>query len=89
MDFKAEALASFNAETMAELAGIVRMSDPSAIALFQTDLVDTCAHRRAVIATLPCNLPNAPLNFSLTRRAEWLETNVIKPSERLFECHRG
>ena len=84
MDFKAEALASFDAETMAELASIVRMSDQSAIALFRADLVDTCAHYRAVIATMPCDLPNAPFNLSLTKRAEWLETNVVKPSERLL-----
>lgn len=86
MDFKAEALALFNAEIMAELAVIVRMSDQSAIALFRADLVDRCAHYCAVIATLPCDLPDAPFNLSLTKRAEWLETNVVKPSERLLDA---
>lgn len=84
MDFKAEAASIFGRETIAELAGIVRMSDKSAIAAFQAHLIDMCSHYREVISTLPCDLPNAPINMSLTKRAEWLETSVVKPSERLL-----
>ena len=36
------------------------------------------------VDTLPCDLPDAPFNLSLTKRADWLETNVINPSERLL-----
>jgi hypothetical protein len=46
-------------------------------------LIDVCAHFLAVIATLPCDLPGAPFNMSLTKRADWLEANVINPCAKV------
>ena len=83
-DFQAEARTLFDADTMSKLAGILRMSAPSAVAAFGKELIDICAEYRAIIDTLPCDLPNAPFNLSLTKRIEWLEVNVIKPCERLL-----
>lgn len=68
---------------MVELARILRITNEAGIAALRSDLVDLCAHYRAVVSALPCDLPNAPFNLSLTKRADWLETNVIKPCERL------
>lgn len=80
---KAEALSLFNDSVMAEVASILTLSDPAAIASLRADLVELCAHYRAIVSTLPCDLPNAPFNLSLTKRADWLEANIIKPCERL------
>lgn len=68
---------------MAELARILGVKDEADIAALRSDLVELCVHYRAVVSTLPCDLPNAPFNLSLTKRSDWLETNVIKPCERL------
>lgn len=68
---------------MSELANILSISDGAVTAAFQDDLIDICAHYRQVISTLPCDLPDAPFNLSLTKRADWLEANVINPCERL------
>ena len=51
-----------------------------------TDLIDLCAHFRAVIAAIPTDLPDAPFNMTLTKRADWLEANVINPCERLLDA---
>lgn len=83
-DFREEARTLFDRATLLELAGILRMSASSEIEALATELIDICAHYRAVIATLPCDLPNAPFNLSLTKRAEWLDVNVIKTGERLL-----
>ena len=72
-NFKAEAQSLFDAQTMAELADILGMTGDSAIAAFQVGLIDLCAHYREVISTLPCDLPDAPFNLSLTKRADWLQ----------------
>lgn len=83
-DFTAEAETLFDENAMDELIAIIGKKDKPILPAFQIDLIDLCAHFRAVIATLPCDLPDAPLNLSLTKRADWLETNVINPSERLL-----
>ena len=85
-DFKAEAEGLFDGATVSEIAKILRMSDVAAMSAFRADLVDLCAHYRAIIATLPCDLPDAPLNVSLTKRADWLEIKVIKPVNILLEA---
>lgn len=84
--FRDEAESAFDARTVAELAGIIGLSGEEAVGAFRDELVELCAHYRAVIAVLPCDLPGAPFNMSLTKRAEWLDINVIKPAERLLEA---
>lgn len=81
--FKAEAQNLFNDQTMAELSRILGITDEMALVSLQTGLLELCAHYRCIISTLPCDLPDAPFNLSLTKRIDWLEANVIKPSERL------
>lgn len=83
-DFTAEAGTLFDDNTMHELARIVGIKDEAVLSALRADLIDACAHFRAVISTLPCDLPDAPFNLSLTKRADWLETNLINPSERLL-----
>lgn len=83
-DFTAEAGTLFDDNAMHELARIVGIKDEAVLSELRADLIDACAHFGAVISTLPCDLPDAPFNLSLTKRADWLETNVINPSERLL-----
>ena len=87
-DFTAEAHELFDWPTVAEVAKILRVSDATAIASLRTDLIELCGEYRATIARLPCDLPDAPFNVSLTKRADWLETKVINPIETILEALR-
>lgn len=73
----------FDDAAMAEISSMLRISDQQTVQALQRDLVTICAHYQEIIATLPCDLPGAPLNMSLTKRGDWLETNVINPAEKL------
>lgn len=81
-DFRKEAAQRFDDAVMADLAEMLRISSEGANSL-QAELTDVCAHFLAVIATLPCDLPGAPFNVSLTKRADWLEAHVINPGTKL------
>lgn len=85
-DFRKTAQELFDNDTMAELAAILGIDDKAILVAFQTDLIDACAYFREVISTLPCDLPTAPFNMPLTKRADWLEANVINPCERLLNA---
>lgn len=76
----------FDDSAIAELAKIIGMSDSDAIEDLRRDLVEIASHYRAIIAVLPCDLPDAPFNMSLTKRAEWLDINMVKPCERLLDA---
>lgn len=68
---------------MAELATILRLSENDSVRALRRDLLELCAQYPAILANLPCDLPNGVPNISLTKRADWLESNVINPCERL------
>lgn len=74
----------FDAGRIAELVGILKIGDQSLINAFESDLLELCAHYREVISALPSDLPDAPFNLSLTKRADWLDSNVNKPIARLL-----
>jgi len=82
--FVAQAAGLFDETAMAEIAKMLRITNPNALLDLQQELIAACAHYREVIATLPCDLPDAPINMSLTKRGDWLETNIINPAERLI-----
>lgn len=74
---------------MAELRKTLRLADRAhddRVKQLQMRLQEVGHHYRQVIATTPCDLPNAPMNKSLTQRANWLETHVINPLKRLTEA---
>ena len=87
-DFKQEARGLFDRPAIDKLCGILRIADPSAQQDFAFEMIDLCAHYREIISTLPCDLhkAGAPFNLSLTKRADWLETQVIKPAQRLMDA---
>ena len=74
----------FDDAAMAEISSMLRISDQQTVQALQNDLATICAHYQEIIATLPCDLPGAPLNMSLTKRGDWLEANVINPAEKLI-----
>lgn len=76
----------FDTVATADLAAMLGIENDVATKAFQTELIDLCAHFQEVISTLPCDLPSAPFNLSLTKRADWLETNIVKPGQRLLEA---
>lgn len=82
--FREAAEGLFDDATMAKLAKMLCLTDSDRLAAFRADLVEMCAYYREVISTLPCDLPDAPFNISLTKRADWLEANVINLCERLL-----
>lgn len=74
---------------MAELRKTLRSTDRAhdeRMKQLQTRLQEIGHHYRHVIATTPSDLPNAPMNRSLTQRVNWLETQVINPLRRLAEA---
>lgn len=74
---------------MAELRKTLRLADRAhdeRVKHLQTRLQEVSRLYRRVIATTPSDLPNAPMNRSLTQRANWLETQVINPLQRLAEA---
>ena len=79
----------FDDTFMVKLRGTLRLADQThddRIKRLQTRLQEVDRHYRHVIATTPSDLPNAPMNRSLTQRANWLETQVINPLKRLAEA---
>ena len=85
-DFKTEAEALFDTAATFELTTMLGIESEATGKAFQTELIELCAHFHEVISTVPCDLPRAPYNLSLTKRADWLETNVVKPGQRLLEA---
>lgn len=87
-DFKAEAETLFDQATIDELADILNLPDSVAVGEFRADLVCHCAHYREIISTLPCDLQRAgaPPNMTLTKRADWLEREVIKPAQKILNA---
>ena len=71
---------------MAEVRKITRVSEEERLQGFRDALMPVGIHYRAVIATTPSDLPRAPFNMSLTKRADWLTANVVKPVERLLDA---
>lgn len=81
--------ARFGDAFLKKLRGTLRLADrahDAQIERLQTRLQEVGHHYRHVIATTPSDLPNAPMNRSLTQRANWLETQVINPLKRLAEA---
>lgn len=74
---------------MAELRKTLRSTDRAhdeRVKQLQTRLQEVSHLYRHIIATTPSDLPNAPMNKSLTQRANWLETQVINSVKRLAEA---
>lgn len=50
----------------------------------QNELREIGQNYRRIIETTPCDLKGNPFNKTLTQRGDWLQKEVIRPSERLL-----
>lgn len=60
-----------------------RVSDDAALAALQAELQQLGQHYRRIIETTPCDLNERLFNWTLTKRADWLQKQVITPAEKL------
>lgn len=77
-------LAQFDEAWMAEFRKKSGLTDEVALAALRTDLVEIGRHYRRVIETTPCDIKGSPFNKTLTQRGDWLQSNVVRPAERLL-----
>lgn len=77
----------FEPACIAELADIlgIKRDDPR-LPAFRDELKEYGAKRRRDIRSMPIGFPIAPFDASLTKRIEWLATQVIGPAERLVDA---
>src|ERR1700759_1523269 len=74
----------FDAGCMAELATILRVGDDPRLGAFQLALRALGDDRRRTIQTMPIGYSIAPFDISMTKRMEWLRTQVVSPAETLM-----
>ena len=63
---------------------IVNGKNEDALKALRDELFDVGQHYRRIIETTPCNLKGAPFDKTLTQRGDWLQTNVVRPTQRLL-----
>ena len=71
---------------MAEVRNITGVADERRLSEFKSALMPVAVHYLTVIESTPSDLPRAPFNVSLTKRADWLTANVLNPAERLLDA---
>jgi hypothetical protein len=69
---------------MRDIGEILRKSEGKKLREFQAALVNIATKYKIIISETPLNMRGAPINTSTTRRKEWLDRNVIDPSNRLI-----
>jgi hypothetical protein len=77
----------FGSACVAEFADIlgIKQDDPR-LPAFRDELREYGTKRRQDIRSMPVGFPLAPFDASLTKRIEWLATQVIGPAERLLDA---
>jgi hypothetical protein len=79
----------FNDDFMLELRKILRLQaskDEKRLLKLRAELRILGRNYRQVISSTPSDLPSAPFNETLTRRADWLEAQVLNPLDRLLNA---
>lgn len=77
----------FGTDSLAELATILGIkSDDPRLPAFGDALKKYGTKRRNDIRSMPIGFPIAPFDASLTKRIEWLTTQVINPAEKLLDA---
>ena len=78
--------AKFDAAWLTAFREISRIKDEGALAALRDELVAIGQRYRRIIETTPCDLRGAPFNKTLTQRGDWLQTNVVRPTQRLLSA---
>lgn len=78
----------FGTECMSKIVADLHLKNPSEAKLraFQRDLRRLGRKFQRIISRTPLKFPQSPADLSLTRRIEWLDANVLNPSERLIKA---
>ena len=79
-------LAKFDDAWLASFRKISKITDDDALAALRDELIGIGQRYRRIIETTPCDLQGAPFNKTLTQRGDWLQTNVVRPTERLLSA---
>jgi hypothetical protein len=79
-------LAKFDDAWLATFRKISKIKDDDALAALRDELVRIGQRYRRIIETTPCDLDGAPFNSTLTKRGDWLQTNVVRPTQRLLSA---
>lgn len=78
--------AKFDDAWLTAFRTISKIEDDDALAALRDELVGIGHHYRRIIETTPCDLRGAPFNKTLTQRGDWLQTNVVRPTQRLLSA---
>lgn len=76
----------FGPACMRKIAEALQIQDQTRLSAFQVALAKIGRKYQKAISETPMNLPNAPADIPTTRRIEWLEVNVLNPSDRLLKA---
>ena len=79
-------LAKFDDAWLATFRKINKITDDDALVALRDELVGIGQRYRRIIETTPCDLQGAPFNKTLTQRGDWLQTNVVRPTQRLLSA---
>lgn len=77
-------LGRFDDDWLTEFRRKSGIADEAALKCLQRDLQEVGKHYRRIIETTPCDLKGSPFNKTLTQRGDWLQKEVVRPTERLL-----
>ncbi|GAA3789533.1 hypothetical protein GCM10022600_07680 [Qipengyuania pelagi] len=79
-----EQLAHFDDVWLEEFRNKSKLPNDVALIDLQNELRKIGRHYRRIIETTPCDLKGSPFNKTLTQRGDWLQREVIRPTEKLL-----
>lgn len=77
-------LATFDDAWLAGFRQKSGITDEAALHALRNELFAIGQHYRQIIETTPCNLKGSPFNKTLTQRGDWVNVNVVRPTEKLL-----
>lgn len=77
-------LATFDDDWLAGFREKSGVTDAAALSALRDELFTIGQHYRRIIETTPCDLIGNPFNRTLTQRGDWVNVNVVRPTEKLL-----
>lgn len=76
--------ARFDDDWFDDFCEIAKGQNAEALKALRDELFEIGQYHRRIIETTPCNLKGAPFDKTLTQRGDWLQTNVVRPTQKLL-----
>lgn len=76
----------FGHAAMADIASDAGLTDSTQITRLRDRLCSLGAEFRRVISSIPCDLPNAPSNYTHSERLAWVDAQVLNPIKKLLDA---